>query len=604
MLTILIDGKRAAIKESCSFELVAENSRFDKSDSYTLDISFPLKDCPQNVEIFGMMFRKDASPSKYTFSCDIIDKAFQMSGSVIVTEFSETEVKCQFLEGKSGASLTSPLSDIYINEIKIASPDTNKNNITPRTAWDKSRECVALPWVNNDTGIMQNKTSYNASPGTIAWSNDCLGLSWMPYLTTVIKGICKAIGFSCDISAIENDESLKYLLVCNALPYAWYNPEVAIALPHWTVEEFFSNLEDFLFGEFRIDLIGKSVSFRSAKDIYENAGVVEIKTDINEFSADVFVRDSECKALDVANISYQESDHQMQKFYDCNWLVKMFRSNGNVLEYDTLEDLMEAHQGGFQFIDDKGHRNSNMGKLYYVRDMDKYFCTRTIYKNSDEKTWKLDLQPVNEFGARIIDDSDGYKKVELKFVPACIDMTDLTYGYTLFNSPGSTYGDSNSSEVSIEDADATLPSTSGDDGNHRGNDSAVDMVIRGESNSEQSEFYDRIYLGWWDGIKQFSGATNPFPNVSDSLHIWKPISVRNLICNFSLASKDSVFNRYANDIDTSVRYNIKFISDSLPNPKSIFLIKGRKYICEKLTASVTVRGMSSLIKGVFWPLKG
>lgn len=606
MLTILIDGKRAAIKESCSFELVAENSRFEKSDSYTLDISFPLKDCPQNIEIFGMMHRKDASPSKYIFKCDIIDKAFQMSGSVVVTEFSEAEVKCQFLEGRSGTALTSPLTDVYINEISISRPNGDKNNTTPAKAWSYPSEYVALPWVNNNTGIMQNKTSYNATTKTFSWNTECLGLSWLPYLTTVIKGICNAIGYSYDISAIEADEQLKYLLVCNALPYAWLNPEVAYALPHWTVQEFFENLEDFLFGEFEINNIEKSIKFRSAEELYSNAGVEVINTDVNEFTAEVFIKDSDCKAMDVANIVYAESDHSMQKYYDCRWLIKQFRANGNVLEYEKLTDLMQDFKGGFQFIDESGHRNRNLSKLYYIKEDDTYYCTRTIYRDPDNTSrMKLDLQQVNEFGGRIIDESDDYKKVELKFVPACIEMTDMTYGYTLFNSPGDTYGDADAEAVDIDNLDAsTSTQVEGEDGNHRGDGSASDMIIKGEPNSEQSEFYDKIYLGWWDGKKQFGNATNPFPNVSSRTHVWNPIESKTVNCNFSLDSRNSVFNRYANEIDTSIKYNIKFIADKLPNPKSIFLIKGKKFVCEKLTATITSRGMSSLVKGVFWPLKG
>lgn len=598
MITILIDGQRAAIKENLSFELVAENSRFDKSDSYTLDISFPLKDCPENIAIFGMMFRKDISPSKYVFRCDIIDKAVRMTGSAIVTEFSDTEVKCQFLEGRSGSSLTSPLADTYINQIEIASPDTVKANITPREAWSIDRDCVALPWVNNDTGIMQNKIAYNTKTGAISWNSECLGLSWMPYLKTVIKGICKAIGYSIDLTEFEADERLKYLLVCNALPYAWANPEVAVALPHWTVEEFLNNLEDFLFGEFKIDHLAKRISFRSAEDIHDNAKTVEITSDINEFSAEVFVRDSDCKALDVANIVYEESSHQMQKYYDCNWLVKMFRKNDNVMEFDSLKDLMQAYKDNFHFIEGTNHRNTNRMKLYYIRNEDTYYCLRSIYKDPDNPgKMKLDLQQVNDFGGRILDDSEDAKSVELKFVPACIDITDMEYGYTLFNSPGSVYGDA---DAPVESSDVV----EGEDGNHRGQEAdAGTMIIKGEPVSEEEEFYDRIYLGWWDGIKQFGGSTNPFPNVHSTLHIWNPIDTRHVNCNFSLNNADSVYSKYANDIDPSVKYNIKFLADSLPDPKSIFLIKGRRYVCEKLTATMTAKGMNPLVKGVFWPLK-
>ncbi len=116
MLNIILDGKRAVIKNNISFEFVEENRRFSNSDSYTLEITFPLKDCKENEAIFGKLYRKDLYPDASTFDCEIIDKALHKKGSAILTELTEPEVKCQFPEGRSGASLTSPIADIYLDE--------------------------------------------------------------------------------------------------------------------------------------------------------------------------------------------------------------------------------------------------------------------------------------------------------------------------------------------------------------------------------------------------------------------------------------------------------------------------------------------------------
>lgn len=606
MLTILIDGKRAAVKDNLSFEFVTSNSSFDKTDSYTLEISFPLKDCPQNIDIFGMLFRKDAYPEKYVFKCDIIDRSFQKTGSIIITEFTESEVKCQFLEGKSGVNLTSPLAEIYINEISIAKPDTSKNNISPEDAWKADRDFVALPWVNNDTGLMQNKLSFDNSAENPSWHSETKKLSWMPYLTTVIKGVCRAIGFSCDISDIENDESTKYLLICNALPAAWDNPEIAHALPHWTVSEFFEKLEDFLNGEFNIDHYEKSVKFISAKSLFDATQLVKIDSDVKEFTADVFIDDSECKAKDCAKICYKKSEHSMQNWYDCPWVIERFRNYDEVVEYESLEALAKAYNNGFKFTDD-GHRTSNIGKLYYITNLNQYYAFQE-YTFEESKTRLANLHSVNEFGPINEDDSEEGRTIELEFVPACIDMTDNVYYFTLFLSPGNVYAytiTSDSQQAWWEDLTADAPQE-GSDGNHRGHSSysagVVQMIIsNGEQEKENKEVYDRIYIGWWDGNRLSSG--NPYPNVSYMACNVGYERTKRMNFNLSLTDKDSVFSKYARRIDNSVRYNINFISDSMPNPKSLFLIKGKMYVCEKLSTNITAKGMSSLIKGVFWRIK-
>lgn len=598
MLNIMIDGRQAVVKKDMSFEFVSENRRFSKSDSYTLEITFPIKGCRENINIFGDLSRLDASPKKLSFDCEIIDRSFHKRGTAIITQITDADVKCQFLEGRSGADITSPIADVYINEIDVASPSTSKSAVSPLEAWASSRDCVALPWVNDSTGTIQNKIRY--ADGVYKWDDDVVGLSWFPYLTTVIKRVCVTIGYSCDISEIENDESLKYLLVCNALPYAWYLPQVARALPHWTVEEFFSKLEDFLFGEFIIDHTEKSVVYMSPQSIFDNSDMVEITSDVNDFDADVFVKDSECSAMDIANVKYKESDHRLQKFYDCNSAIRKLRNADMVLEFDTLQELIDKINDKF-WIREDGHRNMNLHKLYYIREDKKYFCAQCFYQDPDTKRKAMGLQNVNDFGERLVSEDEDAKSVELELVPARIDFTDFDFGFTLFCAPGS-FSESSSNintYQSFEDL-MSSPDVSTGSGNNRVSGGALGVISEDEFNMEKSEYYDRIYLGWWNGVIQMP-RLNPFPNVADVF-----AGAINNVCRFpfslSLASENSPLSKFSRKIDVSARYNISILTDKLPSPRAVYLIKGKKYVCEKLTASFTERGMSSLVKGVFWRL--
>lgn len=51
-MEIIINGKKAWLKEGSSFEYVADNHLFSGSDSYSLTITFPLRGCAQNLAIF------------------------------------------------------------------------------------------------------------------------------------------------------------------------------------------------------------------------------------------------------------------------------------------------------------------------------------------------------------------------------------------------------------------------------------------------------------------------------------------------------------------------------------------------------------------------
>ena len=59
-MIILVNGKKAMLKSGFSFDYVTENRLFLGRDGYTLSMAFPLKDCPENVEIFGQIHRMES----------------------------------------------------------------------------------------------------------------------------------------------------------------------------------------------------------------------------------------------------------------------------------------------------------------------------------------------------------------------------------------------------------------------------------------------------------------------------------------------------------------------------------------------------------------
>ena len=53
-MTILVNNTPAVLRADIAFDYVAKNSLFDNKDGYTLEITFPLKDCLTNQQIFGV----------------------------------------------------------------------------------------------------------------------------------------------------------------------------------------------------------------------------------------------------------------------------------------------------------------------------------------------------------------------------------------------------------------------------------------------------------------------------------------------------------------------------------------------------------------------
>ncbi len=602
-MEIRINGKVAALKKGTSFEYVSENRLFSGSDGYTLSITFPLRHCPQNIAIFGHINRADVVAGKVIFDCEIRDKGFYKFGSITITEINDAEVKTQFLEGRSEQNFDKTFDKVYINELDLGSPTTtSKSAITPLNAWQPSHAnpvCVALPWVNDYSGNIQNKAEHIVDDALqnrshYEWSGDTTGLSWQPYLIYITKKICEAVGYTPDFSKWEDSEEYKYLLICNTLPFAWYMPGFANALPHWTVEEYFEKLELFLGGEFDFDHRGKRISFAFTQATLAEKQPVMLENIIDEHSTEVKVEEENCEYSEQKNLVYKDCDHEMWKFYSCDWFIKGWQNR--VVRYKSMMELLQANKGYATWKGQHG-RNNRIDKLLYAEDCDAYFVIRAVSRQIQVEMragriyvyyiYKCRLQPVNLFGGRIVNDNEDADSQDIEFVPAWIDDTEEKYGRVLFLS-FSAYDEDNNT-TSEDDSDHPFMQTH-----------TVSSLAAGEKD-KKAEYYDRIYVGFWDGSQSTQGKL-PRPWVEDIeiMDDWSNFSY----LHFSLRINNRQQNRrrIIHNIEPKMKTTFKFFADAIPDVRAVFYIKGKKYLCEKITATFTENGMSQLLKGVFYPI--
>lgn len=602
-MQIIVDGMVAAIKEGSSFDFIAENRLFSGSDSYTLTITFPLKECPENILIFGNIYRSEIPVSHYRFDCEIRDRAFIRFGTLTLIEVTEAEVKGQFLEGRSEQNFDNTFDKIYINELTLGSTSVDSaSSITPEDAWDPATnnyESVALPWVSADSGTPHNFADYDTASGTYSWSEDVIYLSWQPYLLHITKKICDAIGYTYQFESWEEDAELSKILICNALPDAWDLPDYARALPHWTVDEYFEKLELFLAGEFTIDHREKTVSFSFIKDVLEDTPPVSLDSVVDEYSSNIKVDGGDCDYLETRNLAYKDAGHQMSKFYACDWFI----GSSNPLVYPDIISLLNSNSGIFVW-DGGNHRGSNRNRLFYVEDLDQYFIIRAVSRElvesrpaplGDIYSYKCILQPVNEFGERKADIDEDADTDELEFVPACVDYTEDKYGFCLFLN-FSSYSEDADGSVSTADLSFKSAKERADAFQKPG---AQQMLEAGER-GEKSEYYSTVYIAYYSGFNPDGYLPHPF--VSNIVLDYENHNVSKLPFNLRLNDAGNSRRAQFYHIDQTRKVTFKFLSDDLPSPRALYYINGRKYICEKITATFSDFGMSQLLKGEFFPL--
>ena len=605
-MQILIDNKQAAIKQGSTFDFVAENRYFSGADSYTLAITFPLKDCPQNLAIFGHINRKDVLTQQILFDCEIRHGAFYRHGSITITEISDIEVKTQFLEGKSVSNYDNTFDDIYINELELGYPNTDPSSFSAGAhighSIDDGLNYLALPWVNNSTGNVQNRPN-DSNSWPSSWYYDTRGLSFQPYLIYLLKQICNALGYSYDFSRLMNSQ-YKFLIVCNTLPYAWNCRNWATALPHWTITEFFEQLEYFLNGEFDIDHAGRTISFRFSKEAIESAGVVKLENIVNEFSSAV-EDGSSCKYRESVNLKFAECNHRKWNYYSCKWFVDMMKTQDVILswslgtynygkfykEVNGAQRLYIELAGAADYVQEE-YSGWSPSYLYYCRAEQTYFVLRNYGSYlvdpsqpenlSGNKRYLNTLEPVNMFGDSIVNESG--ETVEIKIVPVWIDeaYADGNFKGNAFFLECGEYRNGANGTIPWDFADKKL--TEGDSG-------------------KSVEYFDKLYMGFWSGTTYNAMyGKYTFPVIDHVLTYPREMNFE--LTGFSMRLRTNLFgtNNGTYQIDNTKKYTFKFLADDIPNVRSLFIIQGQRFICENITATFGENGMSQLLKGVFYPV--
>lgn len=560
-MEIIVDGRLAALKKGSSFDYIAENRFFTDSDSYTLSMEFPLRGCPQNIEIFGHLHRVEVDADDVVFDCEIRDKLFVVRGTLTVVGMSEVEVKCQFLEGRSAQNFRKDLDEIYLNELRLfsayASVAENDNPAQRWKSFTSASTTVALPWVNNNSGNMQNEVAY-AGNGGYQWK--CTQISLQPYLLYLLNEIFKAVGLKAELTQLQNSRFRK-LVVFNTLPVAWEISNYALALPHWSITEFLEELEKFFMGKFHIDYRESRVTFDFNSDALRNVTSMEITNVIDEFSADVTEEDGS-DYQEGRNLKYADAGHEMWKYADCDWFIA---ARENVLQKESYIDIMADKMSNFHLVN--GYDIVGLNKLYYAINIKTYCILRYVRMTGGRR--QLTMQPVNVFGQRTVDHEKPDDAEEINIVPAWIDDTTEMLGQCVFLDLPDLENDDNGENSGTQDPGTLLKTPN--------------TRLLETGSKEQQEFLDKIFVGFWDNEvdKKFKlprPFIDKFTPYEDFTYLYKPeFSMR--LNDTTESLRERIFR-----IDGKKKYTFTFLSKTIPNPRSVFYINNKKYLAAKIKA--------------------
>lgn len=599
MTELYIDRQLVVLPENFTITIIEENPFFTKNGKYTYDISLSLLDTI-NAQIYKHLNRinRKGDIPKNRSAYLVVDNEVMLNGTEVILEYTEREVKIQLVSGNSELNFLiggdRKLRDLNLGQAeKYIAKDWSdlyvKVNADMMKAYPE-RNWQLIPYAAGDnTDVLSDDQRYlnigncfslgNAGPiVTPVYNSYVSGQVPQPYLCFIIEKIIEAIGYTLNRNVLSEHDKWKYAYIVNGIQTF----EFAKMLPDWTVNEFFTEIEQFFDCTFIVDEFSRTVqllfNYMADSDSFGETDITILDNYTNEI-------DNENKILKTnSNVGYSLDSYDYSSFMDLGQRIR------NLANYENTVPLNEL-------VDKTGDPQYDI--IYKPKD------TKAQFINYDNDG-KITLKKVDSFRPWMNNTESEELDIEFNIVPAAMMYSSLKVLVE-------------QSEFWVQfpiagEYDSLFP-----DGVPATNIKKINIQTLVEEKSEvfNETIPSKIRLAFYTGLQDISAKSITSPNVSGGRY--PNAFVEYLEECFQETKKERYYGRKDEDpfrlenmnrdiyskaeyIDTTKTYKLNIINDRNFDIKSKFIAKNKKYKCVKIEKTISTKGFDKIIKGEFYPM--
>lgn len=575
-----------------SIKLTRENPYFTQSESYTLDVTLPM-DILQNRSFFQNIQRMERSKQPQHMKCRlVVDNHPVLTGTARVTQVTQESVKVQLVGGNSetnlkGGQLYIDEMDMGVNEVSTLQPAGYNNYNTAGVrfvcmqAWDETKGGVA-----NQKTVFWESTQQGTTRHPM--TSHLAGDAPQPNLLDVLMRVIEQMGYTPgDIFPWQ--EPWKDLYVASAKA----TRQLAHALPHWTAKEFLDELCQLFNCTLKVNPVAMTIGMESNIAFFGSAQTKEL-TPCDEYTAEVSEDndDSEAQSLANVNIGYSLSSSSAHD-YDC--LTEAIRDNAPRQSYGDYQSLVRAYDA----------MDAALRRKYIFE------CPSGNYVDwRHEEGGASLLLPVDMLAPLMRNNFGENSQRELKIVPVAIteeakgkfiwQVNDVTNVYDIaFRSL--------SVENPTGDELETVDGGTGAD--------IQDLITGGEEIQKNAEKEDLMQVFFVEDVEQTATAFIDDEDESRDFSALMPMTDYRYKVKgdahrrWSLSLNPTDADYYLGQLHVNgfsfnmkAKHVFRFLADRMPDPRDIFIIRGKRYGCEKIEANVNDKGFDQLMTGYFYEI--
>ena len=620
MITCIINGHKAYPISTSSIKVTYANQYVTDDGEYTYDITFPMN-ILENRVIFKNVSRLEVKKNvaKYDDCKLFCNSQLIMSGIGTILSVNEKEIKLQIVGGKSRIKFNDRMTKHYIDEIPFGTAD--KPGYDVDKGWsqmfkEKLKEIYRLDedkslflgvegkWcfvpVRDETNdIISNFVGVDKTKQFIGYNAPYIANpAVQPNLMYIFRKVVEYEGYTLK----RNDFDCKpWNLLYIASAYK--TRELCKALPHWSSYTFIEEFRKLFNATIVFDDVLKTCSVINASEL-TTADSIEIEP-MDEYTTD-YDEDGSFSTSSTANLEYNLGKSANRDNYEV--ISKKIFDNFEIVH---SKELMGANK---QFASTTLSWSEKQKRQTIIE----YFGNYYIYMEDENgnKSWK----PAGIWSP-LIRDSSSDDFVDLNISPAAQVVENINFKSglmedkyyerrCLLSMPNDKETDSKEYDVDDDGYSYTSVQDALDD------ESALD-------NSEDEQECMNIFFILPGRVQSTDGSTTKLSWVGEKSRWPQFLTDYRINEGFRLGIahfEDSYFSLslcmksefgttslgtlHANGlkIDNKNCMEVKFKSDDIPDPSKIYIIRNKRFVCEKIEMEVKDDAIEPVYTGYFYML--
>ena len=467
-----------------------------------------------------------------------------------------------------------------------------------------NRNFVFVPAYNDTASLLKNDIFWwQTEPDTDSFELYQIPEVPQPRLFYILEKLFFQLGYEVDFSDYS-DSIYKDIYIANARSTRYPN----YMLPHWTVKELLDEMKLFLRCDVRTDAVNKTIIFK--KQLQGTADISEIEI-VDSFSAEIDsdkAGEIESKFIVASNIGYDLSDAHDYDKADRILLALYERQPYSVIFTEDWQTWSEEKKAKYLYVDTDGTMSC------YNKD-----TQRVVY--------------INQFRDIIVNETEDVK--QMKISPVALQMFDfnvLNDYVTKENGSPEGWNHYKNIECALETVRLKLTDT-------RNSGTEITNDLWADINTpipEKSDPEDRLQVFFFNGMQpagpvQYGwetinvvidgqGAVHYQPSgplyhmtvapVGWTDNTYKLIKYTQLPYSFRIYEGGSpaikTVATYGEStqlsMDFRTQHTFQFLASTPPDVSQVFLIRGKKYLCENVEYDITDDGIDPLMTGYFYEI--